>query len=67
MNKHLSKLLGGTITEIVCDDFDETLEEYGEPLYALIVTMPSGKQLQVTILQDPEGNGAGFLDIIELK
>ena len=65
--EYLSRLVGGMITAVAMDDFDETIEEYGNPLFALIVTMPDGRKLQVAIMQDAEGNGAGHLDIISLN
>jgi len=66
MEEHLERLVGGTITGIALDDFDGTIQEYGDVLYGLLVTMPNGDKLQATILQDAEGNGAGHLDIMKL-
>ena len=66
MEKHLSKLVGYTVIGIIKDDFDDTLDEYGEPLFALILEK-NGKQLMATILSDAEGNGAGHLDIVKYE
>ena len=67
MEEHLNKLVGARIIGILKDDFDETVEEYGEPLFALLVKMPNGQKYQLTILSDAEGNGAGFLDIMAVR
>lgn len=66
MEEHLKRLVGGKITAVAMDDFDDTIEEYGESLYGLWIEMPDGKKYQATSLRDPEGNGAGYLDIMRM-
>ena len=61
-----SQLVGGTITTIVVDDSEETKEIFGEALISFDVEMPNGKVFNVQPFSDEEGNGQGFLGIIEI-
>jgi hypothetical protein len=55
------QLVGGTITQaVVAAD-----AEFGDANFGFIVRTPAGKELKVWVLSDPEGNGAGFLEIGE--
>lgn len=51
-------LVGGTITQAIVADGDEAS-------FGFLVRTPKGKVLTVWVLSDPEGNGAGFLEIGE--
>ena len=55
--KHYAQLVGWTIEQIATDEMD-----YGEELYGLVLTKGKSKKI-AWILRDPEGNGAGFLEI----
>jgi len=61
MEKHLSKLVGRKVTGILVDNHEDTVADFGEPLYGLEF---SGGVTAV-IMRDPEGNGPGWLDIME--
>ena len=53
------QLVGGTITQaVVAAD-----GEYGDANFGFEVRLPSGETNSVWVLSDPEGNGAGFLEI----
>ena len=52
-----SQLIGFKVTQIAIDDSDED-----EEWTALVLEKGKRKKL-AWILQDPEGNGSGFLDI----
>ena len=54
-------LIGGTITQAVVSPVDDC----GDSHFGFMVHTQSGKNLTVWVLSDPEGNGAGFLDIQE--
>lgn len=60
--KELAKLIGGKITKIIVDTNSE--EGFGEPYCGFIVEKGS-KKFQVIALRDPEGNGAGFMEILD--
>lgn len=54
--KHYKELVGYEVFAVAEDDSDS------EPFYGLVLT--KNKQKKVAwILQDPEGNGPGFLEI----
>lgn len=55
-------LKGGTITDIVYDDSDPS----GDPYCGFIVSRPEAVY-QVVALRDPEGNGAGFVEVTQIK
>jgi tRNA(Met) C34 N-acetyltransferase TmcA len=57
MEKHLQRLLGGTITGLVVDDTDD----FDDDMWALTIKTRSGGRLMAWILADAEGNGPGFL------
>ena len=63
---HYKQLIGHTITEFCVDSDDQDIEPF-----PILITEYKGKQYQVVISKDPEGNGGGFLDInpitMELK
>jgi hypothetical protein len=67
--KHLMQLEGGTITHVgvAVEDFNEGISDkpMWEVLPVLTVTKDD-KTYQVVVLQDPEGNGPGWLDIDEV-
>lgn len=55
------ELVGGVITQaVVAAD-----GEFGDANFGFEVRMRSGKVKTVWVMSDPEGNGAGFLDIQE--
>lgn len=60
--KHYAQLCGWTITQIAIDKMDR-----GEELCGLILTKGKDEKDEkiAWILRDPEGNGAGFLDIVD--
>jgi hypothetical protein len=61
--KHYSQLVGYTVTGIAVDDSD-TDDFGGDPWEGLV--MEDGKRKKIAwVLMDPEGNGAGFLDIVD--
>ena len=59
MKKHLGSLVGLQVRELAIDDSEDTLEEFGAPVYGLIFS----DSTTAWIMCDPEGNGPGFLDI----
>ena len=60
MEKHLKRIVGGTITNLV----EYTDSDGEESLWGFKVKMPDGTTIFETIvLCDPEGNGPGFLEI----
>ena len=61
-NEHYSQLLGHTITEIFFDAIDEHLEPF-----PILITKYKGKEYQVEVMRDPEGNGGGHLNIVNLE
>lgn len=56
--RNLSKLVGKTITEIVCNEEDP-------PTYGLVCGNERGKVTIAWIQTDEEGNGSGHLEIEE--
>lgn len=61
--KHLGQLRGSLCVDIVKDpDFDRN-----DPLYGLVFRSKDGILRTAWIFCDPEGNGAGHLDIIKAK
>jgi hypothetical protein len=55
------QLVGGTITQaVIAAD-----GEYGDANFGFEIRLPSGAVKTVWVLSDPEGNGAGFLEILE--
>jgi len=58
--RHYQQIVGGTVTGIAWD-----VESFGDPVAVLMIKLPSGKMMQCAMLCDPEGNGPGFLDIVE--
>lgn len=58
----LEPLIGGTITKIVYDESDP----HGDPFCGFIVTRPEAVY-QVIALRDPEGNGAGFVEVTKVR
>ena len=61
-----SQLVGGTIIEIVVGDSRAAKEVFGEALISFDVKMPDGKIFNVQPFSDEEGNGQGFLGILEI-
>lgn len=60
--KHLIPLVGGTV-ERVCVSQDD---ENSEPYCGLWIKMRSGKTFQVVALMDPEGNGPGHMEVLDV-
>jgi len=58
---HLKPLAGGKIESGIVDD-----TEPNRPFYGLRVTN-NGKNYNVWVSRDPEGNGPGHLDIEEIQ
>jgi len=56
----LHPLKGGVISDIIVDDKDPF-----DPYCGFIVTRPEAVY-QVIALRDPEGNGAGFMEVIKI-
>jgi hypothetical protein len=56
-----SDLVGGVITET----FEDEDEEFDEIVQGMRVLLTNGKSVNVWILRDEEGNGAGFAYIAE--
>lgn len=52
-----SQLIGFKVTQIAIDDTDD------EEAWTALVLEKGNKKKLAWILRDPEGNGAGFLDI----
>ena len=61
-NEHYSQLLGHTITEIFFDATHDDIEPF-----PVLITKYKGKEYQVAVMRDPEGNGGGHLDIVNLE
>ena len=63
---HYKQLLGHKIMRFYVDDTCEDIEPF-----PILITEYNGKEYQVVVCQDAEGNGGGFLDInpitMELK
>lgn len=63
----LGHIEGGTITHVgvAVEDWNEGISDtpWWQVLPVLTVTMPDGLKYQCVVLQDPEGNGPGHLDI----
>ena len=63
---HYKQLIGHTIKEFFVDNSDQDIEPF-----PILITEYNGKEYQVVVCQDAEGNGGGFLDInpitMELK
>lgn len=58
----LEPLIGGTITKIIYDESDP----HGDPFCGFMVSRPEAVY-QVVALRDPEGNGAGFLEVVQVS
>ena len=62
--EHLGQLIGWKITKVALDDSADALELDPEGIYGLVLQKgPSHKVAWV--MCDPEGNGGGFLDIVD--
>lgn len=66
--KYLLPIEGGTITQVgvAIEDFNEGIDDataWWEVIPILIITAKDGTTYQAAVLQDPEGNGPGWLDI----
>ena len=60
--EHYSQLVGYTVTGLAVDDSDE--DNFGDPWMGL--PLQNGKRTKIAwVLMDPEGNGPGFLDIVD--
>lgn len=57
---YYEQLRGAVIMDVGIDEVDD----YGCPEYypCFIVKLKNGKQIQIDILMDPEGNGPGFIE-----
>ena len=62
MTFYYSQLVGFKITGFRMEE-----DEFGgDPFPIFTVLSPDNQQLQITVSQDPEGNGAGFLFLEEV-
>ena len=61
-NEHYIQLLGHTITEIFFDATHDDIEPF-----PILITKYKGKEYQVEVMRDPEGNGGGHLNIVNLE
>ena len=62
IKKHYGQLVGYKITDIARDDNPDG----GDPFVGLVLAHKNGHKEKIAwILMDPEGNGAGHLDIQE--
>ena len=61
-NEHYSQLLGHTITEIFFDATHDDIEPF-----PILITKYKGKEYQVEVMRDPEGNGGCHLNIVNLE
>lgn len=66
--RYYGQLIGATIQRVVLvkpegDDIDWFEDNY---TVVLIVTTPDGRELQVELWSDEEGNGAGHADIADV-
>jgi|TARA_R110000787_G_scaffold60573_1_gene137337 hypothetical protein len=59
--KHYGQLVGYKVTQVALDDSDPNEEEW----CGLVLTKGGVKKI-AWILRDPEGNGSGFLDIVDV-
>lgn len=59
---HLLPLVGGVITQVLVDN----APELGDPCYGFRVEK-KGESFDCLIMLDPEGNGPGYLMIVEEK
>lgn len=66
IQQHYDKLIGFTITEVIILDEEGTDEIFsdGQPRVILIANRGE-EELIIEVLSDAEGNGTGFLDIME--
>ena len=63
--KHLGQLIGWKITKVTLDDSDYALELDPEGTYGLV--LQKGSSLKIAwVMRDPEGNGGGCLDIMDV-
>ena len=62
MAKHYKQLIGHTIIKYILDDKDADIEPF-----PILITKYKGKEYQVVVSRDPEGNGGGFLEIQLIK
>ena len=60
------KLIGYTVVDVAVDDGEDVLVDYDEPAVGLVLSDGKNQQL-AWVMSDPEGNGIGFLDIVEIK
>ena len=60
------KLIGYTVIDVAVDDGEDVLMDFNEPAVALVLNDGKTEKL-AWIMRDPEGNGVGFLDIVEIK
>ncbi len=67
-NKHyidyIKPLIGFKITQILVEE--DMNDPYGEPYLGFILEK-GDKSYQIVSLRDPEGNGPGHMEIIEIK
>lgn len=66
--KHYGQLIGATIQRVVLVKPEGEAVDWFEDNYTpvLIVTTKDGRELQVELWSDEEGNGAGYADIIDV-
>jgi len=62
MKKHYNKLIGHRILDYYLDSSDSDVDPF-----PVLVTTYKNKFYNVVIQRDPEGNGGGFCNIIEVE
>ena len=63
MEQHLKRIVGGKIRRLV--EYGGLHQLTGGEFWGFTVEGKDGKVYQTLILSDPEGNGPGFLEIME--
>ena len=58
----LTRLVGATIIDVVCDFGDHSPMSF--PAAGLKLKLETGEEMVAWILQDPEGNGMGWVELV---
>lgn len=67
LSKHYNKLVGYKIVEVIILEDEEDTEDFmGTPRVVLALTKGK-KEIYVEVQSDEEGNGTGFLEIMEMN
>lgn len=62
--RDLKELIGATVLDAA---YIDTHDFYVEDIPAFVLKLRDGSMVQLNILMDAEGNGPGFVDIIEVN